>query len=380
METLSHNDMLALNRVVGEIYAARDMKSFYRSAFSTIQGIIPSEICSFNDTILNPPPRFLNAINASQDHSEVFKKLHPVLNTHLHEHPIAAQFFSDSVFKTTDFASMSHFKATAIYNEYYRHLDVETQIGLSIPVSQEKVSLFALGRKCPDFSERDRLMLTLLRPHLISAFRNVTELGRIILERDLLQKGAEAERQGAVLFQSDGMILCISPFAKEMLERYFDAAIVEGDTLPGRLLQWFKTEANPPFAKGGNFKSPPLKKGFIPERVVSGGFSKQVEREPLTIEKEGRCLKIKLLNDFTTGDYIFVMTETDDSLILQNLQRYNLSCREAEVLKLLSIGKTNVEIAVILGLSKRTVEKHLERIFTKLGVETRTAAAAVMQK
>lgn len=39
-------------------------------------------------------------------------------------------------------------------------------------------------------------------------------------------------------------------------------------------------------------------------------------------------------------------------------------------------GKRNPEIATILGLSPRTVQHHLERVFRKLGVETRTAAAA----
>ena len=43
----------------------------------------------------------------------------------------------------------------------------------------------------------------------------------------------------------------------------------------------------------------------------------------------------------------------------------------------LSKGKTNRDIAQILGLSPRTVDKHLEQIYSKLGVENRTAAAAI---
>ena len=54
-----------------------------------------------------------------------------------------------------------------------------------------------------------------------------------------------------------------------------------------------------------------------------------------------------------------------------------LTPREAEVLSWLAKGKTNRDIADILGMSPRTVNKHLEHIFEKLGVETRTAAAAV---
>jgi DNA-binding NarL/FixJ family response regulator len=54
-----------------------------------------------------------------------------------------------------------------------------------------------------------------------------------------------------------------------------------------------------------------------------------------------------------------------------------LTGREGEVLSWLSKGKTNRDIAQILGLSPRTVDKHLEQIYAKLGVENRTAAAAI---
>lgn len=54
-----------------------------------------------------------------------------------------------------------------------------------------------------------------------------------------------------------------------------------------------------------------------------------------------------------------------------------LTPRETEVLSWLAKGKTNRDIGEILGTSPRTVNKHLEHIFEKLGVETRAAAAAL---
>jgi DNA-binding CsgD family transcriptional regulator len=57
------------------------------------------------------------------------------------------------------------------------------------------------------------------------------------------------------------------------------------------------------------------------------------------------------------------------------LQRLGLTCREAEVLLWLSQGKSNSEIAIILTAKVRTIAKHLERVFAKLMVENRTAAA-----
>jgi DNA-binding NarL/FixJ family response regulator len=56
-------------------------------------------------------------------------------------------------------------------------------------------------------------------------------------------------------------------------------------------------------------------------------------------------------------------------------ERLGLTRREVEVLTWVTNGKTNADIGLLLGTSPRTVQKHLEHIFEKLGVETRTAAA-----
>lgn len=53
---------------------------------------------------------------------------------------------------------------------------------------------------------------------------------------------------------------------------------------------------------------------------------------------------------------------------------FGLTKREAEILKWISLGKTNKEVGLILNSSPRTINKHLEHVFEKLGVPTRTAA------
>lgn len=60
---------------------------------------------------------------------------------------------------------------------------------------------------------------------------------------------------------------------------------------------------------------------------------------------------------------------------VKQLEDLGITLREAEVLLLLIEGKTNKEIGAILGVRPKTVEKHLERIYDKLGVENRVAAA-----
>ena len=71
---------------------------------------------------------------------------------------------------------------------------------------------------------------------------------------------------------------------------------------------------------------------------------------------------------------VAVYTSSEELLLKQRL---NLTTREAEVLLWLARGKSNRDIAEILGLSPRTVNKHLEVIYAKLGVENRAAATGM---
>ena len=65
----------------------------------------------------------------------------------------------------------------------------------------------------------------------------------------------------------------------------------------------------------------------------------------------------------------------DDRTVLK--QKLAVTEREAEVLLWIARGKSNRDIAEFLDLSPRTVNKHLEQIYAKLGVENRTSAAAL---
>jgi len=66
---------------------------------------------------------------------------------------------------------------------------------------------------------------------------------------------------------------------------------------------------------------------------------------------------------------------SDTAIVEAMMASFKLTLREAEVLYWVVKGKTNRDIGDILGSSPATVKKHLEHVFEKLGVETRTAAA-----
>jgi DNA-binding NarL/FixJ family response regulator len=91
----------------------------------------------------------------------------------------------------------------------------------------------------------------------------------------------------------------------------------------------------------------------------------------------GLQLECAMLSPVGPDELLFRLSEcrsSDDQSILQ--QQLGMTVREAEVLLWLSRGKSNREIGQILDISPRTVNKHLEQIFVKLGVENRASAAA----
>ena len=96
------------------------------------------------------------------------------------------------------------------------------------------------------------------------------------------------------------------------------------------------------------------------------------------LELGGRRLECSLLSPLGPEELLFRLTDSgsteDEQAVLQ--EAFPLTAREAEVLLWISRGKSNRDIGEILDISPRTVNKHLEQIFVKLGVENRAAAAA----
>ena len=104
-------------------------------------------------------------------------------------------------------------------------------------------------------------------------------------------------------------------------------------------------------------------------------------KQPLLIEDLSQPLLIKTMDSQQADEWLLLIelaNKPKEEDLLR--EKFELTPRESEVLTWISRGKTNQEIAMILDFSPRTVNKHLEQIFRKLGVENRTTAAAVSLK
>jgi DNA-binding response OmpR family regulator/DNA-binding CsgD family transcriptional regulator len=97
-----------------------------------------------------------------------------------------------------------------------------------------------------------------------------------------------------------------------------------------------------------------------------------------SLDVGGSVLTFTFLSRTGADEFLYRLTESGGGQEEEFLRQYlSLTTREAEVLIWIARGKSNRDISDILGISPRTVNKHLEQIFTKLGVENRASAAAL---
>lgn len=99
----------------------------------------------------------------------------------------------------------------------------------------------------------------------------------------------------------------------------------------------------------------------------------RIRGRAFTVARNDRRLLVRVIPH---GRRRFLLFE-DDKLGATGAGSLQLTRRESDVLSWVAVGKTNEEIGAIFGSSPRTVKKHLEHVYSKLGVKTRTAAAAV---
>ncbi|MDR6103083.1 DNA-binding response OmpR family regulator [Agrobacterium larrymoorei] len=116
----------------------------------------------------------------------------------------------------------------------------------------------------------------------------------------------------------------------------------------------------------------------IVSRTIGEWMAQTTARDtPLVITQAERSSQhFTFLGAVGADEYLFRLTTTNEKsgeALLRD--RFSLTTRESEVLVWIAKGKSNRDIGEILGLSARTVNKHLEQIYVKLGVENRASAA-----
>lgn len=127
---------------------------------------------------------------------------------------------------------------------------------------------------------------------------------------------------------------------------------------------------------GAEEQAPPALRSWLDETLRARQDGRDFP--PLGISQGPRRLVVSVQEQTGEAEWLLMLREESDAAMLDALiATFRLTGREAEVLYWVIKGKTSPDIGEILGTSPRTVNKHLEHVYAKLGVENRTAAASV---
>jgi DNA-binding CsgD family transcriptional regulator len=345
MRRLPGSALERFSTALAELYAPAGANEFPARILASMQQLLSADSFAYNEFAPGHFVAMTKPIDFSPDLMAAF-------TAHIGEHPSLAYILrtgSDEPLMFSDFLSLREFRNTGIYREFFGELGIERQIGGVFNTTGLKVG-YSFNRGGEAFNEEDRLLVRLFSSHLSRARRN----------SELWSAGTRdpgAGNGGSVVIGIDreGRQKEITEAGRRLICAYFPNTANNG--LPETIARWMLSQR---------------------ESLTRCGDA-PVPVQPLCVESpHGRLTIHYSPADITGMQYLLLQEKPAPSA--QRLRSLGLTSRESEVLYWVSQGKRNEEIAIIVGSAVRTVAKHVEHIFAKLGVETRAAAGAVARE
>jgi DNA-binding CsgD family transcriptional regulator len=354
MDTVREADVRALLELVNASNAHRTLRGFREGILPGLKRIVPSDWCSYNEVeaergfVLMDPP----------DQLDVFDDPGATLARNGANHPLIAHYTrtrDGRAYKLSDFVTRDELHRLQVYEEIFSRIGVEHQIAFTLPSQPTVVIGVALSRSGrTDFAERDRTMLNLLRPALVQAYRNVAAYARLHATLRSLARGLADRGEGVVTFNREGRIEFLSPTARTLLETRFPDWSGRGGRLPQ-----------------------PLADALEQARAAARAEGTVPDAAPVMVPGDDGSLVVRLV-PARVGDEpdALLLEARSEPLGVEQVRALGLTRRQAEVLRLVALGSSTEQVADALGISTATVRKHLEHVYERLGVTSRTAAVA----
>lgn len=252
------------------------------------------------------------------------------------------------------------------FNQKYIGLDSNLINNLSIKLTPSSVYLeeeladlvIIIHRNQRNFTERDREKLNLLNPHILQAYRNSQIISRMQEQGNHLTQ--VLSQTNSIIINRDGSVKLMTEESNKLISKYFPSSSYQKDSLPTIINNWLQKTIN--------------------DLSIDGNLSKPIL--PLRITQNNHILIVRLSIDPTYDQYLLILKEQKPlNSSFSKLEEMGLTKREAEIIHWMIRDKSNQQISEILNISHRTVQKHCENIYSKLGVNNRAASITkVLQK
>ena len=205
---------------------ALDKASFAQLGVERLPALVASEFTTLSICHLASGRREVFGLPAGALNAED----RAAFDRHFHEHPLVryhayqggrtAQRISDSL-------PLEKFRRSALYNDYYRRIRIDHAMALPIYVRDGLLVSFVLNRTRRDFTDRERALLDLLRPHLARVYQKMSTVGRLTAREGEVLRWVAAGKSDAQI----GAILRISArTVQKHLQNVYDKLGVESRT------------------------------------------------------------------------------------------------------------------------------------------------------
>lgn len=206
--------------------AALDKVSFAKLGVERLPALVASEFTTLSICHLASGKREVFGLPAgalsAQDRA--------AFDRHFHEHPLVrfhAYQGGRVPQRITDSVPFEQFRRTALYNDYYRRIRIDHAIALPIYVRDGLLVSFVLNRTRRDFTDRERALLEVLRPHLAKIYQRINTVGQLTARETEVLRWVAAGKSDAQI----GAILRISArTVQKHLQNIYDKLGVESRT------------------------------------------------------------------------------------------------------------------------------------------------------
>ncbi|HTZ85708.1 MAG TPA: LuxR C-terminal-related transcriptional regulator [Solirubrobacteraceae bacterium] len=333
---LSAADIRKVLDFVGEAHGAGDLQELHVFLPSGLAELVRTDWASYNEVGVD------GSVHVAVSVPEVPAELVPEWVRYAHQNPLAsrhARTRDGRAYRFSDVAEREELERLELFQGFYRTLGIRHQIAFTLPSPPALTFALALSRGGRDYSDRDRDLLNLTRPHLIQAYRNVQAREHAARLIEALRRGVDA--RGEALAVIDGGEVS---FASQAARKRLHA------------LGWREGSA-------------------VPESLLAPGPTGRLWDPLLLASSEGN-LVIRRLPSGGRDSFVVVFERPRSEISDAALRGLGLSPRESQVLRLLARGRATQAVATEMGISPRTVHKHTERIHAKLGTRDRAQAIA----
>ena len=336
-QTLTDTQLLL--ELVGEAYSFEDLAQFRSGVLEVLNRVVPSDRVAYNE--IGHGEGFAVMI------PEFDASLIPIFTALAHENPLISRFHRTGdgrPYRISDMIDQPTFHATALYKRFYRQMGIESQVAFSLPSPPQLLVGLALTREHEDFSDREVQLLALARPHLMQAYRNAELRGARAAMLAALEEGLDTLGRHVVVLDPHERV----EFATDGARRLLGNKLTHGG-LPGEVRTWISEHRGPRPATA-----------------------------PLVLRGGEECVLVRLLPS-RRGDRreVLLLEGGTGELSIAALRGLGLTARQADTLRRVALDQSPAQAAAEMGIAPRTVDKHLQNIYAKLGATSLAQASAI---